>query len=361
MFRRIVSGIAAGRRDLRGPSASSDGCVTRPVAATNPITKTNFITSIPHGERSTRSTSSSTSTTRRRWATSRPIWRRPSPTCSRAWCTPNCVDATGKPSPGQATPRRARAPTRLSTAEFPPVHDMHIGIVSSSLGPRLGDACHHGRRHAGDSRRESISRHNDDQAHLLNRAADPNEPHELHRGSRWATRRSPDNFLDWFPPSSVNRRTRGVTPTGPAPVTDPTVDLQQRLPAARRRRAPVRVRHRVAARDLVPLPHPARSVRVAHDRRQSGDSQVAQWVGVDTTILAQRADFLRPDSLVAVIVLDRRERLRGRRALVRRHGLELHGRHGFNPPRGTSICATNPATRAARRARSERTAATRSA
>ena len=29
----------------------------------------------------------------------------------------------------------------------------------------------------------------------------------------------------------------------------------------------------------------------------------AQWVGVDTVLLAQRADFLRPDSLVAVIVL----------------------------------------------------------
>src|ERR1019366_6740939 len=29
----------------------------------------------------------------------------------------------------------------------------------------------------------------------------------------------------------------------------------------------------------------------------------AQWQGVDTTLLAQRAAFLRPDSLVAVIVL----------------------------------------------------------
>ena len=29
----------------------------------------------------------------------------------------------------------------------------------------------------------------------------------------------------------------------------------------------------------------------------------AQWVGVDSVLLAQRADFLRPDSLVAIIVL----------------------------------------------------------
>jgi hypothetical protein len=34
-----------------------------------------------------------------------------------------------------------------------------------------------------------------------------------------------------------------------------------------------------------------------------GSSGTAQWVGVDTVLLAQRADFLRPDSLVAVIVL----------------------------------------------------------
>src|SRR5579872_4382289 len=50
---------------------------------------------------------------------------------------PNCVDSSGA-SMGPST--SGTCPAGL-TAEFPPVHDMHVGIISSSLGPRGGDAC----------------------------------------------------------------------------------------------------------------------------------------------------------------------------------------------------------------------------
>ena len=53
--------------------------------------------------------------------------------------TPNCVDANGDPgtdNTGQPiTTSDGTCPGALS-AEFPPVHDMHIGIVSSALGGR---------------------------------------------------------------------------------------------------------------------------------------------------------------------------------------------------------------------------------
>ena len=61
---------------------------------------------------------------------------------------------------------------------------------------------------------------------------------------------------------------------------------------------------------------------------------VAQWVGVDTTILAQRADFLRPDSLVAILVLTDEN---DSEVDVRSFGGTAYNfmSTGFAPPRGT--------------------------
>ena len=73
----------------------------------------------------------------------------------------------------------------------------------------------------------------------------------------------------------------------------------------------------------------------------SGTPSTAQWVGVDTVLLAQRADFLRPDSLVAVIVLSDEN---DSEVDVRSFGGSAWAFMSttFHPPRGTSICATSP-------------------
>ena len=60
----------------------------------------------------------------------------------------------------------------------------------------------------------------------------------------------------------------------------------------------------------------------------------ASWSGVDATILQQRHDFLRPDSLVAIIDTLRRERLGDRRALDRRHRRHLFMTTTSSPPLG---------------------------
>src|SRR5207249_479842 len=49
--------------------------------------------------------------------------------------------------------------------EFPPVHNMHIGVVTSALGPRGGDACPPAEKTAS-----GLLKHNDDQGRLINRA-----------------------------------------------------------------------------------------------------------------------------------------------------------------------------------------------
>ena len=50
---------------------------------------------------------------------------------------------TAAPAGANATPPTGRA-ARRGAPEFAPVHDMHIGVVTSSLGPRLGVAQTHG-------------------------------------------------------------------------------------------------------------------------------------------------------------------------------------------------------------------------
>jgi hypothetical protein len=68
---------------------------------------------------------------------------------------------------------------------------------------------------------------------------------------------------------------------------------------------------------------------------------VAQWVGVDTTIHTQRHDFLRPDSLVAIVVLsDENDSEVDVRALDGQGWKWMSA--GFNPPRGTASCASDP-------------------
>lgn len=111
------------------------------------------------------------------------------PDLLRRLVTPDCVDSGGNPTGVVAD---ANGNCSIGTIEFAPVHDLHIGIVTSSLGPRLGDACDPAALQSlpGGG---SVSRHNDDQGHLVNRAGGPNyTEHPL-----------PDlgtaDFLDWFP------------------------------------------------------------------------------------------------------------------------------------------------------------------
>ncbi|MEO6574061.1 MAG: hypothetical protein ABIP89_09490, partial [Polyangiaceae bacterium] len=96
--------------------------------------------------------------------------------------TPSCVDENGKPIVQNGTPlTTADGTCATGKAEFKPVHDLHIGIVSSSLGARLGNACN-----------PTESPGNDDHGQLLDRPV------------------AGGKFLDWLPPVVANA---GKTPS----------------------------------------------------------------------------------------------------------------------------------------------------
>jgi hypothetical protein len=252
------------------------------------------------------------------------------PDLVRRLVTPNCVDGAG----AVVGASDVNGSCTQGVVEFPPVHDMHIGVVTSSLGPRLGNQCN------ADATQEtpqgSIPRHNDDQGHLINRSSDPNNL------SNYIETPLDDlgtaNFLNWFPSVAANA---GAAPSGGAPaIGDPAQlqrDFQSLVVGAHAFGCGVESQLESWYRFLI-QPDPYQSLKMA----SCGHNQCAQWVGVDTTILEQRAAFLRPDSLVVVVVLSDEN---DSEVDVRSFGgtaWNFMTQPGFNPPRGTSICATNP-------------------
>jgi hypothetical protein len=291
------------------------------------------------------------------------------PDLLRRLVTPDCVDSGGNATGVVAD---ANGNCSIGTIEFAPVRDLHIGIVTSSLGPRLGNACDPASLQAlaGGG---SVSRHDDDQGHLINRASGPN--YTEHTVADLDTA----DFLDWFPQgpadgglstlppsdggalSSDGASSSGDGGASPSdggageggsqpgdagffpppfapPIADPAqlqTDFQSMVTGANAFGCGIESQLESWYRFLV-QPDPYASLALS-----SGTSGTAQWVGVDTVLLAQRADFLRPDSLVAVIVLSDEN---DSEVDVRSFGGTAWNFMSttFHPPRGTSICATSP-------------------
>jgi hypothetical protein len=226
--------------------------------------------------------------------------------------TPNCLDPSDPTKVLGVSSNGACATGRI---EFPPVHDMHIAVVSSSLGSLGGDVC-------TEATSGPIPNGQNDDGQLINRAAGVTD--------------APEGFLAWLPPTSDND---GVTPTpGTPPVTDAATliqDFQQIVTAVGEGGCGIEAQLESWYRFLV-QPDPYQSISTA------GGS--AALVGVDATVLKQRHDFLRPDSLLAIIDLsDEDDSSVDVRAY---NGSNVAGFHmneqGTAPYRGTSECATDP-------------------
>ena len=342
MLRRIVTGVTIGVAALTVLGATGVGCLTRPVEHSNPITKTNFVTSIPQGSIDKVDLlfdidNSASMGDKQAYLTFA------IPDLVARLVTPNCIDPNGVIM-GKAALNGSCAGGASITSEFPPVHNLHIGIVSSSLGPRLGDANGGGGACPTTGAPSTLptasgvmlDRHNDDQAHLLNRSADPtNLTNYTETPLAAATDGAGDNFLDWFPPASVNPANMNVMPTGPTPVTDaPTLqtDFQKLVVGVHQFGCGIESQLETWYRFLI-QPDPYASLVVDKNK-------IAQWQGFDTVLLAQRADFLRPDSLVAILVLTDEN---DSEVDVRSFGGTGYNfmSTSFPPPRGTSACQSN--------------------
>jgi hypothetical protein len=273
---------------------------------------------------------------------------------------PNCVDDNTLLPTGPSTPDgmgNATCPTG-SQPEFPSVHDMHIGIVSSSLGPRLGDQepppvppAVYGAGGAclptatitlpsgatGTGPNVTLNNHNDDQAHLLTRSATQADP--ITEVDPLPDGLNASGFLAWFPPSQSNG---GVDSGAGIPIETVSATLQQdfqdEIYGVHEYGCGIESQLESWYRFLI-QPDPYASLAVTLD---SKGNPHAQWVGVDTTIIKERHDFLRPDSLVAVIVLsDENDSEIDVRSIGGQGFLWMSTQ--FYPPFATSACAANAA------------------
>ena len=240
---------------------------------------------------------------------------------------PNCIDATTMATTGPSTNGVCPTGTQL---EFPPVHDMHIGIVSSSLGQRLGDACDPAAMALAPF--SNLSAHNDDQAHLLNRtltyAADGASAIEGVVAD--AAPVPQDQFLYWYPTTAAN----DAAPAAGTPIRSASQlesDFTTLVGGVGVFGCGLESQLESWYRFLI-QPDPYATLTDVGNK--------ANWSGVDTVILQQRHDFLRPDSLVVVLVVSERE---DREIDVRSFGQQAFNwmSSAFPPPRGTSTCGND--------------------
>jgi hypothetical protein len=165
---------------------------------------------------------------------------------------------------------------------------------------------------------------NDDRAELLNRSG-PTQVPLADAGTSF--------YLNWFP--AANAKNAGKMPSpGAPPISSPsqlTQDFTALIQGIGNYGCGIESQLESWYRFLV-QPDPYQSMTVTNGH--------AQWVGVDSTILAQRANFLRPDSLVAIIdMTDENDSEIDVRAL-NGQGYAFMAQT-FDPPRGTTGCAEN--------------------
>jgi hypothetical protein len=347
MLRRLVESATLAAV-IGGMGAMGAGCLDRPVTANAPTTKTNFTASL-------RQTAvekidllfdidNSASMGDKQAYLEQAI-----PDLITRLVTPNCLsNATGQVA-GQSS---LGACPKGSTIEFPPVHDMHIGVISSSLGSRGGDMCDPGAPtnygHAFLDGSPAISSHNDDRGELIARAATGAFPANAETETTLADTGG-QAFLDWFPTGPGWSVNDGKTPAGgiaqatspsAAAIAAPAVlesDFQALVTGVHAYGCGIESQLESWYRFLV-QPDPYDSIVIP----TSGPAKnLATWAGVDATIIEQRHDFLRPDSLVAVIVLSDEN---DSEIDVRSFGGTGYYfmEQGFTPPRGSSACAKDP-------------------
>lgn len=249
---------------------------------------------------------------------------------------PLCVDEKGNPEPGRTRAEpTGEAPAygcpQGSKPEFAPITDMHIGIVSSSLGSLGGDICP----------ADEPNKENDDRGRLVNRSKD--DP------SKGVAAAAPSDFLAWFPQSKQNEDTkRHPPPANPIrTIEELSAAFTEMIEGNGERGCGFEAQLESVYRFLI-QPDPWETISVDEHGQ-------ARLDGIDVGLLKQRAEFLRPDSLVAVIMLTDEDDSSADPLALGGQGWAFMSKrfpgsnifrpnslNGTTAPRATSACAENP-------------------
>ncbi len=316
-----------------GGTVVSVGCLTRPVGQQPPTTKVNFTSTVSQQQVDKvdllfmidNSASMGDKQT---------ILADAVPNLLLGLLKPKCVDPNGAQVGGKTADPNGNKGNNFncpggSEPEFRPVTDMHIGIISSSLGTFGGDVC-------ADAGRTN------DKGHLLN----------LVKGGTPLTEASPSNFLSWFPSNDENKDTKRHPTPPTAAITDLTAlaaDFGKLVTGLEQNGCGLEAQLESIYRFLI---QPDPWIQVKLDAANQAD--LGGPNDIDTALLQQRADFLREDSLVAIIALTDEEDSAVDPLSVGGQGWafaanQFPGSTVFRAdgktttaPRGTSACKQNP-------------------
>ncbi len=215
---------------------------------------------------------------------------------------PNCLDPMGNPT---GVTVDAQGICTAGTPEFTPIRDLHVGIVTSSLGGHGGQTCS-----------QTATPMLDDHGQLL--------------GSRRAGLASwnEQGFLAWDPLGVSN------DPPGTSDPAQLIGDFANHVGAVGTEGCSFAAPLEAWYRFLID-PEPPESVLMVDG--------ITSKQGIDQLVLDQRDAFLRPDSLLAILMLSDRNDCsiidEGQGWLV---GLEQNAGESFHLPPATSACATAP-------------------
>jgi hypothetical protein len=232
--------------------------------------------------------------------------------------TPRCVDDNGNP-----TGTNAGADGRCAgnaSPEFTPIKDIHIGVVSSSLGAHGGGGV-------------CLKETDNDQGQLVAKFRnDPANPVVTWNSS---------GFLAWDPDRARPRN----TPPGETDATNLNKNFTNMVLAVGQGGCGFEASLESWYRFLID-PEPIRSIPTVTDTA-GNTAPVFDSDAATNPVLLQRAQFLRPDSLLAIVMLSDENDCSivdfGQGWLVGTTSITTpQGSQTFHMPRSTSTCATNP-------------------
>lgn len=246
------------------------------------------------------------------------------PDLVRGLVQPTCVDKKTRVPTGVRSdptkPEKEQCPAG-SVPAFTPITDMHIGVLTSSLGSFGGMA------DGALACANSAASHGDDHGHLVARGEDGKPIPEA--GSL--------GFLAWYPKVPRNDdKERHPDPPVPAIASlDALGSAFKNLVVGVGQdgcglEAQLESVHRFLAQ-----PDPWTEIGVTNGKATYGPK-----TQIDLDLLAQRAAFLRPDSLVAVIMLTDEEDSSPDPLAFGAEGWRFDDKTPL--PRATSACATDP-------------------
>ncbi len=264
-------------------TALGAGCLTRPVSQQEPTTKVSFTTTVKQAAVDKIDLLLVIDNSRS-MGDKQAILSEAVPDLINSLVTPNCVDDEGKPTGDRADSAAEEGKEcARGKAEFKPIVDIHVGVVSSAMGGFGSDSCGSDAQNPTDA---TLNSHNNDQGRLINRSGAKETP---------IGNAAPSNFLSWFP--SVKRNETKTPSTGSTPykvLNDFNGAFSGLISGVKEYGCGFEASLESWYHFLVQPDPYEKIVR---------DGNAAKYDGIDQTILQQRADFLRPDSLVAIVLL----------------------------------------------------------